>query len=107
MGKLFSSIVTHRLSLWCEKNNVISHAQFGFRKGKSAVDAIFILKCIIDKILNSNERLYCAVIVLKKAFDSVYRNALWLKFLKLGIKGKILRVIHSMYTSVKTSVKFK
>ena len=107
MGKLFSSIVTNRLSLWCENNNVISDAQFGFRKGKSTIDAIFILKCMIDKLLNSNERLYCAFIDLKKAFDSVYRNALWLKLFKLGIKGKLLRVIHSMYTSVKASVKFK
>ena len=87
--------------MWCENNNVISDAQFGFQKGKSTIDAIFILKCMIDKLLNSNERLYCAFIDRKKAFDSVYRNALWLKLFKLGIKGKLLRVIHSMYTSVK------
>jgi hypothetical protein len=40
-----------------------------------------------------------------KCFDSIYRNALWLKMYKLGIKGKLLRIIRDMYQKVKSCVK--
>ena len=41
----------------------------------------------------------------KKAFDSVYQNALWLKLYKLGINGNLLRIIRAMYDSVKCCVR--
>ena len=42
---------------------------------------------------------------MKKAFDSVYRNALWLKLFKLGVNGKMLRIVKAMYSSVKCRVR--
>ena len=61
---------------WAECNDVISDVQFGFRKNRSTIDAIFILNAIVHKVLNSKQRLFCAFIDLKAAFDNVYRNAL-------------------------------
>ena len=40
-----------------------------------------------------------------KAFDYVVRDNLWLKLVKLGIRGKMLNIIRSMYSSVKSRVK--
>ena len=40
-----------------------------------------------------------------KCFDSIYRNALWLKMYKSGIQGKLLRIIRDMYNKVKSCVK--
>ena len=40
-----------------------------------------------------------------KFFDTVYRNALWLKIYKAGIDGKLLRIINNMYEYVKSCVK--
>ena len=57
-------------------NNILSDSQFGFRKGRSTTDAIFVLNAIIKKILNEKGRLFCAFIDLKRAFDSVYLNGL-------------------------------
>ena len=42
---------------------------------------------------------------MKKAFDSVYRNGLWLKLSNIGIKGKILRIFRDMYSKVKSCIK--
>ena len=42
---------------------------------------------------------------LKNAFDSVYRNALWLKLNTLGLNGKLLRIIRAMYNKVKCCVR--
>ena len=42
---------------------------------------------------------------LKKAFDSIYRNALWYKMFNLGNKGRTFRIIRDMYAKVKSCVK--
>ena len=105
LGKLYTSILTGRIEKWFEKNNFISDAQFGFRKGKSTVDAAFVLHNLIDHVLSQKLRLHCAFIDLQKAFDSVYRNALWFKLFNMGIDGKILQTFRAMYAVVKSCVK--
>lgn len=105
LSKLFTSILNKRIEVFCSNNNTISDSQFGFRKGRSTVDAIFILQSIIQQYLNSNSRLYVLYVDLKRCFDTIYRNALWLKLYKSGIKGKVLRIIKDMYEKVKSCVK--
>ena len=60
---------------------------------------------IIQKRLNNKKRLYCAFIDLQRAFDSVYRNALWYKLIKYGVDGKLLKLLRSMYSAVKSCVR--
>ena len=67
-------------------------------------EAIFALHSIIHKTLSCKRRLYCCFIDYKKAFDSVDRNLLWYKLSKCGIRGKLLTVIKSMYSNVKSCV---
>ena len=87
------------------KYDKLSDAQFGFRKDRSTVDAIYILQSIVQHVLNHKNRLYCAFVDLRKAFDSVYRNGLWLKLYKSGISGKMLQIVKSIYERVKSCVK--
>ena len=68
------------------------------------IDAIFALQSIVDKTLASGHRLYCCFVDYTKAFDSVERTHLWYKLIKLGIRGKILKVIKSLYSNIKSSV---
>ena len=42
----------------------------------------------------------------KKAFDFVNRDIVWYKLIKLGVRGKMLNIIKSMYAKVKARVKF-
>ena len=105
LSKIFTGVLNKRVNAWCEEHNIISDSQFRFRKGCSTTDAIFVLHNLIQKILNDKKRLYCAFVDLKKAFDSIYRNALWYKLFNLGIKGKKLRIIRDMYFKVKSCVR--
>lgn len=105
LAKLFSSVINKRLYDWRERNNVISDAQFGFRKGFSTVDAIFALHSLIEHYINNGKRLYCGYIDMRKCFDSIYRTALWFKLYKLGINGKMLKIVRSMYDQVRCQVK--
>ena len=105
MSKLFTTVLNRRIESFCTENNIISDAQFGFRKGRSTVDAVFILMSLVQKYLNDNKRLYVVYVDMMKCFDSIYRNALWFKLFKCGIQGKLLRIVRDMYDKVKSCVK--
>ena len=50
--------------------------------------------------------LFSAFIDFKKAFDFVVRDVLWYKLIQMGVRGKILNIIQSMYNNIKSRVKF-
>ena len=102
----FKRVVNNRLSEWSENYFVLIEAQAGFRANMSTVDDIFVLHGLISHILNHSEKIYCAFIDFTKAFDYVVRENLWYKLVKLGLRGKILNIIKSMYRSVKSRVKY-
>lgn len=49
--------------------------------------------------------MYVIFVEMMKCFDSIYRNALWLKLYRHGISGKILNIIKDMYQKVISCVK--
>ena len=65
--------------------------QFGFVPGRGTTDAIFIIRQLQEKYIVANKPLYFAFVDLEKAFDRVPR--------------KVLCVIQSMYTDVKSRVR--
>ena len=67
------------MSKWSEENDKLSKNQFGFQKGKSTIDCIFLLNAIVSKVINSGEKLYCCFIDYEKAFDRIARPLLWHK----------------------------
>ena len=50
-SKIFTSVLNNRIMKWAECYNIISDVQFGFRKNRSTIDAIFILNAIVNKVL--------------------------------------------------------
>ena len=105
LSKIFTGVLNKRINKRCDENNVISDCQFGFRKGCSTTDASFVLHNLIQKTQNNRGRLYCAFVELKKALNSLYRNALWYKLFNLGIKERTFRIIRDMYAKVESRVK--
>ena len=97
LGKLFTSILNHRLTEFCEKNLILKEIQAGFRKGYSTSDHVFVLKHLIDIFKSKNKKLFCCFVDYSKAFDSIWREALWHKLISNGIQGKVLNVIKSLY----------
>jgi hypothetical protein len=106
IGKLFTSILNERLYAFVETNNILSENQTGFRKGYGTNDHIFLLKCIVDLFCQSKQKLFCAFIDYAKAFDTIWREALWLKLHSQGIieNCKIHRVIKNMYSHIKSCI---
>ena len=106
LGKLFTRVLNNRLKDWAENYHLLIEAQAGFRAGMSTTDNIFVLHGVISHLINQGKKLYCAFVDFTKAFDYVVRENLWYKMIKYGIRGKILNVIKSMYSSVKSRVKY-
>ena len=104
-AKVYTTVLNNRLKQRTTENEVITDAQFGFKSNHSTIDAVFILKHLIDKHIHSREKLYCAFIDLIKAFDSISRVGLWYKLIHAGINGKLFRTIRSLYNDVSLRVK--
>lgn len=106
VGKLFTSIINNRLNEWAENYHVYIEAQAGFRNGMGTIDNIFVLHGLITHCLNNSGKLFAAFVDFQKAFDFVVRDTLWCKLIKLGIRGKVFTVIQSIYSNIKSRVKF-
>ena len=105
LGKLFTSVINSRLNRFADETKLINENQTGFRKNYSTLDHVFLLKNLIDlNVKNDKQKLYCAFIDYKKAFDTVWRSALWHKLVKSGITGKLYNVITNMYSNIKSCV---
>ena len=76
LGKLFTSVINERLTVFIDSNQIMSEAQAGFRKGYSTTDQIFTLKCIVELFLCQGRRLFCTFVDYSKAFDSINRATL-------------------------------
>jgi hypothetical protein len=107
LSKIFTSVLNNRLLRWCEENDIVSDAQFGFRHGSGTADAIFALQGVISRTLSHKKKLYCCFVDYEKAFDKVNRNKLFLKLTRYGVTGKLLTIIKSLYSNLKSCVRFQ
>ena len=76
VGKLYSSILAKRISLWCEKNGKLSDEQCGFRPGRATIDQVFILSEILHHRKESKLDTVGVFLDIKKAYDTVPRNGI-------------------------------
>ena len=105
LGNLFTRVLKNRLKDWAENYHLLIEAQAGFRAGMSTTYNIFVLHGVISHLINQGKKLYCASVDFTKAFDYVVRENFWYKMIN-GISGKILNVIKSIYSCVKSRVKY-
>ena len=105
IGKVFTSILNSRISLFVEDTEIMRENQVGFRKGYNTLDHIYVLHSVIEFYLRKKEKLYCAFVDYKKAFDMTDRISLWKKLLQSEINGKVLRVIQNIYNKAKSCVR--
>jgi len=104
-AKVFSLILRNRINKWCESNSVFYDGQFGFRDSHSTDDAVFLLHAIIQKVLDKKSKLWCVFVDYQRAFDSVNRDALWIKLVKSGISCMMTNMIKLNYNDVQSCVR--
>ena len=103
-GKLFTAILNTRISSYFDENYIIESCQAGFRKGFSTTDNLFIIQNLVEIAKGNKNKLFCAFVDFKQAFDTVWRDGLWQKMYDSRINGKCFEIIKNMYSNIKSRV---
>ena len=102
-GKVYARVLLDRINHVVEQR--LLENQCGFRPGRSCVDHIFSLRQLMEKSREWKRPLYVCFIDLRKAYDSVNRDALWRVLKRYGISDKLLRLIADLHTDTRCKVR--
>ena len=103
VGKLFTKVVQVRLQRVAEE--VLPDSQCGFRAGRGCADMVFCTRQLVEKAREHNTTLYLLFVDLRKAYDSVPREALWQVLRKYGVPPSLVTIIRSpLHDGIKAEV---
>jgi hypothetical protein len=99
--KLWERIIEHRLR---GVTNVTEN-QFEFISGRSTMEAIFLIRQLMERCREQKKDMYMIFIDLEKAYDKVPRNVMWWALQKHKVSSKYIILIKDMYDNVVTNVR--
>ena len=102
VGKLFTKVVQVRLQRVAEE--VLPDSQCGFRVGRGCADMVFCTRQLVEKAREHNTTLYLLFVDLRKAYDSVPREALWQVLRKYGVPPSLVNIIRFLHDGMKAEV---
>lgn len=102
IAKIFEHVV---LSL-CEDYLVSDELQFGFKRDISCADAIFVLRTTVDYFNARGSTMYLASLDIKKAFDTVNHEKLFISIAKTGVPQPVIEVLRNWYNKLFVSVRW-
>ena len=98
--KLFTKILSEAIA-----DTGIEEEQQGFRRNRSTIDAIFIVRQIVEKAIEFNKPAFLCFVDLTKAFDQVRLQDVLCILQKRNVDGKIIAAVQSLNTGNTTSIK--
>ena len=106
MYKIFSNIIFDRITRWVEEFNILGESQNGFRRERAPVDNMFILQAMAQKYISKpGGRFYVLYVDFEKAFDSILHYKLFNCLHNVGFKGKLCKVLVSMYSNMRSRIR--
>ena len=85
----------------------VGETQFGFCKESGTREGIFSLNAITQKYIDVKEDLYLCFIDYSKAFDRVHLDKLIQCLYKIGLDGKDINLIASLYWNQKAAIRIE
>ncbi|GFN74782.1 endonuclease-reverse transcriptase [Plakobranchus ocellatus] len=101
-SKVMLKVILNRLKPEAEK--IIAEEQAGFRPGRSTVEQICNVRILMEKYLQHQQELHHVFIDFKKAFDSVWHEALWSTMRKYNINSNLISVVKNLYNTATSAV---
>ena len=101
-SKVFGRVIIDRIKEGVD--NMLRDEQAGFRSGRGTVEQIFILRNIVEQVVEWQATLYITFVDFEKAFDSVHRESLWKILTSYGIPHKIIKMVQILYKDSECAV---
>jgi hypothetical protein len=79
--------------------------QFGFMPGRSTMEAIFLIRQVMDRYKEEKKDLHMVFIDLEKAYDKIPTNLMWWALDMHKVPTKYVTLIKDIYDKVVTSVR--
>ena len=102
--RLYAGILNARLQQYTEDQRLRARSQFGFRPHLSTLHPTFILQHFVDSHRRNARPLFCCFLDLKAAYGKVQRPLLWQVLSRLGLRGRMLSAIQSLYAASMLSI---
>lgn len=99
--KLWERIIEHRL----RRVTSVTQNQFGFMPGRSTMEAIFLMRQLMERYREQKKDLHMVFIDLEKAYDKVPRSVMWWALEKHKVPTKYITLIKDMYRDARTCVR--
>ena len=102
-GKIFARILLGRIH-----SHLLKHQrpeQSGFTPKKSTTDRILALRVISERMSEYRHRFLAAYVDLRKAFDSVHRDALWQVLRFRGVPDTLMHLLCELYSGTESAVR--
>ncbi|KAK3894199.1 hypothetical protein Pcinc_002033 [Petrolisthes cinctipes] len=105
-------LMSHTMKIWervierkIREETEIGEQQFGFMPGRGTTDAIFIVRQLLEKYGEKQQKLHLIFIDLEKAYDRIPRGEVWRCLRERGASEKYVRLVMDMYEGVRTQVR--
>jgi hypothetical protein len=99
--KLWERVIEHRL----RRLTRVTQNQFGFMPGRSTMEAIFLVRQLMERYREEKKDLHMVFIDLEKAYDKVPRDVMWWALEKHNVLTKYITLIKDMYKDAMTCVR--
>ena len=103
--KIYATILGNRLTEEAEDKKIIPEWQAGFRKGRGAIDNIYVLNYVIGRELEKGKEVIAVMVDLKAAFDSVDRGVMRKRLKEEGISKRLRDRIGEIYEETRSVVR--
>ncbi|KAI5730899.1 hypothetical protein M8J77_001764 [Diaphorina citri] len=104
LSKVYERLIKKRLEDEIETNGGLSPQQFGFRSGKSTIDAMLEVKNIANRAKNQNKLCVMTLADVKNAFGSVPWRGILEELKKRNISNYLMNIIASYFTDRKIMI---
>jgi len=102
-GKVLLTVLLNRLKSYLDP--YLSEEQAGFRKDRSTVHQILVLRLLAEKAKRQGKKIYNCFIDFQKAFDTIKHKIIWAMLKSYGVETKIITLLQNIYKKSQSAVR--